>query len=279
MFFPMFIIQGEKLKILLTNDDGVYADGITDLAAVLAENGHQVTVAAPDRERSASGHAITLHDPLRALKIKRSSLPDLTVYSVNGTPADCVKLAVEKLLDFKPDLIISGINHGPNLGLEILYSGTVSAAIEGSMLGFPSLAVSMNYTEESDFKKAAQYIVDLLNHDNILVDDKNLLLNINFPVEINDNTEIIITKLGRSLYIDSFVEREDPFGNKYFWLNGSDKKVKDDNTDISEYLKGNISITPLKIDLTDSQQIEFLAKNFSKKFELKNDSKIKKEGK
>ncbi|WP_160143058.1 5'/3'-nucleotidase SurE [Halanaerobium hydrogeniformans] len=258
------------MKILLTNDDGVYADGITDLATVLSANGHYVTVAAPDRERSASGHAITLHDPLRALKIKRSSLPDLTVYSVNGTPADCVKLAIEKLLDFEPDLIISGINHGPNLGLEILYSGTVSAAIEGSMLGFPSLAVSMNYTEESDFKKAAEYIVDLLDSDKILVDDKNLLLNINFPVEINDEADIVITKLGKSLYIDSFVEREDPFGNKYFWLNGSNKKLKDDNTDISEYLKGNISITPLKIDLTDNQQFKFLSKNFPKKIKLKN---------
>ena len=139
------------MKILLTNDDGVYADGITELALALNKQGHQLALVAPDRERSASGHAITLHHPLRALKITRSAIPDITAYRVSGTPADCIKLALEKLIKFKADLIISGINHGPNLGLETLYSGTVSAAIEGWMLGHSSIAVSMNYSEKSDF--------------------------------------------------------------------------------------------------------------------------------
>lgn len=250
------------MKILLTNDDGVYADGITDLAAVLKENGHQVALVAPDRERSASGHAITLHDPLRALKITRSAIPDIPAYRVSGTPADCVKLAVEKLIDFKVDLVISGINHGPNLGLEILYSGTVSAAIEAWMLGYPSIAVSMNYSENTNFRKAAQYIADFLKNNSILSNNKQFLLNINFPAVVNKNTEIRATKLGKTLYSDTFDERFDPMGNRYFWLSGNNRDLKKNDTDICAYLNGKISITPLRIDLTDQKELKYLKDNF-----------------
>ncbi len=250
------------MKILLTNDDGVYADGITELALVLKERGHKIAVAAPDRERSASGHAITIHDPLRALKIKRSALNDTTIYRISGTPADCVKLAVEKLIDFEPELIISGINHGPNLGLEILYSGTVSAAIEASMLGYPSIAVSMDYAGESDFNKAADILADFLEDQKLFANNDKFLLNVNFPKIIDDSTQIKITKLGKTFYCDEYVERVDPMGNTYFWLYGNGRDLKDENSDIAEFIKGNISLTPLKIDLTDNEEIEYLKKNF-----------------
>lgn len=250
------------LKILLTNDDGVYADGITELAVALKNRGHQIAVAAPDRERSASGHAITIKDPIRALKIQRSALPETTIYRVSGTPADCVKLAVEKLIDFVPELIISGINHGPNLGLEILYSGTVSAAIEASMLGYPSIAVSMDYSSESAFAEAAEILADLLENNKIFKNDNKFLLNINFPKNIERNSNVKITKLGRTFYCDNFVERRDPMGNTYYWLYGDNRDLKDESSDIAEYLNGNISITPLKIDLTDLDELEFLKKNF-----------------
>ncbi|MFW6295492.1 MAG: 5'/3'-nucleotidase SurE [Halanaerobium sp.] len=250
------------MKILLTNDDGVYADGITELAVALKNRGHQIAVAAPDRERSASGHAITIKDPIRALKIQRSALPETTIYRVSGTPADCVKLAVEKLIDFVPELIISGINHGPNLGLEILYSGTVSAAIEASMLGYPSIAVSMDYSSESAFAEAAEILADLLENNKIFKNDNKFLLNINFPKNIERNSNVKITKLGRTFYCDNFVERRDPMGNTYYWLYGDNRDLKDESSDIAEYLNGNISITPLKIDLTDLDELEFLKKNF-----------------
>ena len=250
------------MKILLTNDDGVYADGITELAVVLTNRGHQIAAAAPDRERSASGHAITIKDPLRALKIKRSALPDTTIYRISGTPADCVKLAVDKLIDFHPDLVISGINHGPNLGLEILYSGTVSAAIEASMLGFPSIAVSMDYSTENAFSEAAEILADLLDNNELFNNDNKFLLNINFPKNFNHKSNINITKLGKTFYCDNFVERRDPIGNTYYWLYGDNRDLKDDSSDIGEYLNGNISITPLKIDLTDKKELEFLKNNF-----------------
>lgn len=257
------------MKILLTNDDGVYADGITDLALVLSQRGHQVALVAPDRERSASGHAITLNDPLRALKIKRSAIPDIPTYRVSGTPADCVKLALEKLIDFKADLVISGINHGPNLGLEILYSGTVSAAIEAWMLGYSSIAVSMNYSEKTNFKKAAEYLADFLAED-IVTKDKQFLLNINFPSKLDQNTEVRVTKLGKTLYNDSFVERIDPMGNRYFWLSGDNRDLKKDDTDICAYLSNKISITPLKVDLTDQEELNILKNDFMKKINKKN---------
>ncbi|MGM0601719.1 MAG: 5'/3'-nucleotidase SurE [Bacillota bacterium] len=258
------------MKILLTNDDGVYADGITELGIKLADEGHKIALVAPDRERSASGHAITINDPLRARKIIRSALPDTPSYRVSGTPADCVKLALEKLIDFEPDLIISGINHGPNLGFEILYSGTVSAAIEGWMLGYPSMAVSMAYNEENDykndFKKASEYIAKFIKSKDVFKLNSCFLMNINFPAEIKENNNISITKLGKTLYSDTFDERTDPMGNTYYWLSGSNKNIKDDGTDIAAFLSGNISITPLKIDLTDSEQLNYLKKNFLKNY-------------
>lgn len=143
------------MKIFLTNDDGIYADGIRILAEVLQEAGHQVFIVAPDRERSATGHSITILEPIRAIKVNINK--DITAYKVSGTPADCVKLGLEKLIDFTPDLLISGINNGSNLAFDVLYSGTVSAAIEGWIMGLNSIAISLARKEKYNFQTAAYF--------------------------------------------------------------------------------------------------------------------------
>lgn len=249
------------MKILLTNDDGVYAAGIRTLAAVLIDKEHQVFISAPDRERSAAGHSITIIDPLRARKIDLG-IENLLVYKVTGTPADCVKLGLEKLINFKPDLVISGINDGLNLGYDVLYSGTVSAAIEGWMVGYNSIAVSMDSNNGSDFLCAAKYIEELITKIDFKKYTETVLLNINIPdLNKSDIKGIKITKLGTSLYEDTFEERLDPSGNKYFWLTGGKgRKEKLTNSDIWSIANNYISITPLKIELNNNKLIEDLKK-------------------
>ncbi len=247
------------MKLLLTNDDGLYAEGLTVLSQILAKGGHQIAVVAPDRERSASGHSITINDPLRAQEVSRGSLPaNVICYKTNGTPADCVKLGLEKLINFKPDLIISGINNGPNLGFEILYSGTVSAAIEGWMMGYSSLAVSISFLPNRSFEKAALFIDNYLEKH--LKEDltNKVLLNINIPSQVNPQAKPNYTRLGQSLYSDSFEERVDPMGRSYYWLSGSNKEKHDPASDIAVYLNDEISITPLHIDLTDFNELKNL---------------------
>ncbi|ACL69639.1 5'/3'-nucleotidase SurE [Halothermothrix orenii] len=253
------------MNVLLTNDDGVYAEGIFILASYLVSAGHRVVVSAPDRERSATGHAITISYPLRAYKIKLNIKGEIDVYKIDGTPADCVKLGVEKLAGFKPDIIISGINDGPNLGYDVLYSGTVSAAIEGWMMGYTSIAVSLNSNGQYHFKTGADFIVRLLNNFDFLSLDQKMLLNINIPDLPGEKINgIKITKLGKSLYEDSFEKRFDPMGKPYYWLTGNnvDNNIHD-STDIWAIKNNYISITPLKIDLTDLSQIDILNHNLN----------------
>jgi len=247
------------MKILLTNDDGVYASGIRALATVLVNNHHQVMISAPDRERSASGHSITIIDPLRARMVKLG-IDDLIAYEVTGTPADCVKLGLEKLIDFEPDLVISGINDGPNLGFDVLYSGTVSASIEGWMVGYNSIAVSLDRRSNKDFKSAARYIEKLITKINFNKFDDTSLLNINIPdLPEPDIKGVKITRLGTSLYEDTFEERLDPTGKKYFWLTGGNGRTENSQeTDIWAIKNDYISITPLKLELNNHKLIEDL---------------------
>jgi 5'-nucleotidase len=247
------------MKILLTNDDGIYAEGIQTLAKVLDKEEHEITLIAPDRERSASGHSITIKDPLRAQKVTFSYLEGVTCYKINGTPADCVKLGIEKFIDFKPDLILSGINDGANLGYDVLYSGTVSAAIEAWMMGYNSIAISLAVTNNRNFTAAARFINKFIKKLDITNLFNKTLLNINVPDLAEEKiTDSFIADLGSSNYVDSFEERIDPMGQEYFWLSG---KTTDDfarNTDIWAVNNDKISITPLKIDLTNVVQKEFL---------------------
>ncbi len=242
--------------MLITNDDGIFAEGIYKLAVKLNEE-YEVYVVAPDRQRSATGHAITMHHPLRANKV---SLFDTNIeaWAVDGTPADCVKLAVEALLEKTPDLIISGINDGPNLGTDVLYSGTVSAAIEGAIHGIQSIAVSMAESRDINYNLAVNYISKLL----LNLKDKELpfdtLLNINVP-----NTNFIkgvkITTLGIRRYKNSFIKRNDPRGKDYYWLGGEiiEEKQSSDS-DVVAVNNGYISITPIHYDLTKYNFIEEL---------------------
>ncbi len=247
------------LNILISNDDGIHSNGLYKLAKGISRLG-KVTVVAPDKEQSAIGHAITIHQPLRCRRVNLNN-SSIEAYWVNGTPADCIKIGVETILTERPDLIISGINDGENVGTDILYSGTVSAAIEGSIFGIPSIAVSYAKYGETDFSLASEAAYDVIKRILELAGGTGILLNINIP-EIKNKSElkgIKITRLGVKKYKNSFKEFKDPRGNSYYWLAGDlvNNKIEED-TDIYAVRNGFISITPLNIDLTGYKEIGIL---------------------
>ncbi len=235
-------------RILVTNDDGVFSEGIKLLRDSLGQVA-DVTVVAPDREQSASGHSLTLDRPLRMVRLEDK------VYSVDGTPTDCVNLARHWLMkDDPPDLIVSGINRGFNLGDDVTYSGTVSATFEGSLMGIPSVAFSQEVSEDSSFAPAAAFARQLLE---LLITRKpppDLLLNVNVPA--GDIKGVRLTRLGRRVYEQSVVERFDPRGRRYFWIAGKPVWLEDSGTDHDAITSGCISITPLHLDLTDYRSLD-----------------------
>jgi 5'-nucleotidase len=244
------------MRILLTNDDSVYASGLSSLWSTL-QGFAEVQVVAPDRERSATGHGITVDRPLRA---ERVTLADGDAWAVNGTPADCVKLGVNCLLNEKPDLIIAGINRGPNLGIDVLYSGTVSGALEGIILGIPALAVSVTDYRQPDYRFAASFVCDLVPRlTQAEIFDKTLL-NINVPsLPAHEVEGIRITRLGARRYLNSFDVRTDPRGRTYYWLGGEVVDLEQEpDTDISAIKQNMVSITPINVDNTDFNAIELL---------------------
>lgn len=236
------------MRILISNDDGIQAEGLNELRESLQER-HQVFVVAPDRERSATGHKITVHRPLR---VKEWTYPGSGTigWEVDGTPADCVKLGLEALLPEPPDLVISGINFGPNLGTDVLYSGTVSAAVEGIINNIPSIAISLASREYKDFTYSGQLIKKVVS---ILGGELSprTLLNINMPPCAPRG--IKVTRLGNRRYVNIFDKRVDPRGRVYFWMAGEPFDVdKDDpETDVWAIREGFIAITPIQFDLTD----------------------------
>ena len=235
-------------RILLTNDDGVYSEGIRLLARALEPLG-EVVVVAPDREQSATGHSLTLHRPLRMQQLEES------VYSVDGTPTDCVNLAVLWLLkDRPPDLIVSGINFGFNLGDDVTYSGTVSATFEGTLLGIPSLAFSQEVAEGFSFERGVSVARDFLE---VLTAEKlpqDLLLNVNIPA--GDIRGVRLTRLGNRVYKQVVVEKVDPRGRNYFWIAGTPEWQEEEGTDHAAVSAGYVSVTPLHLDLTDYRGLE-----------------------
>lgn len=232
--------------ILVTNDDGVYSPGIQILAKRLREL-DQVVIVAPDRERSAAGHSMTLHRPLLIEEIKEA------IYSVNGTPTDCVNIAVKGLLKETPKLVVSGINKGPNLGDDVTYSGTVAGAIEGILLGIPSFAVSLAAREDFRFPEAAEVAFSTA----VQILDQGLppgtLLNVNVPnVPLSELRGTAITRLGKRIYHQMTVERVDPRGKKYYWIGGGEPDwEREEGTDLDAVDRNLVSITPLHLDLTD----------------------------
>jgi 5'-nucleotidase len=243
------------MNILITNDDGVHADGIFALKTELEKIG-KVYIVAPDRPRSACGHSITLHKPLRAEKI---TLRDGSyAYSSNGTPSDCVSLGVLGLLEDDIDLVVSGINRGPNLGWDLTYSGTVSAAMEGAILGRQTFAISVaTYQTEVDYSAAAVFAAKLAG---ILKENKlpeSTLLNVNVPpVPASDIKGVAITKQGKRRYKGALEKRIDPAGRPYYWLGGNSPIDQlSENTDVKAVAEGFISVTPVHLDLTDYETI------------------------
>jgi 5'-nucleotidase len=242
--------------ILVTNDDGIHSEGLIVLAKALREVG-TVFVVAPDSEKSAIAHSLTLHRPLRVEKIKKN------FYAVDGTPADCIHLGVSTILPKRPRLIVSGINKGGNLGDDIIYSGTVSAAFEGTLLGIPSFAISLVSRSHFKFGVAAQFALRMARHILKRGLPKNTFLNINVP---NLNEKEIksykITQQGRLVHNgDGVIEKMDPRGKKYYWI-GAGQMIFDKgrNTDVDAVSKSYISITPLNLDLTNYSSIRELKK-------------------
>lgn len=230
-------------RILVTNDDGIFSEGIKLLAQALAPLG-RVIVVAPDREQSASGHSLTLHRPLRMRCIEEDW------YAVDGTPTDCVSLAVMALLkDDPPDLIVSGVNFGVNLGDDVTYSGTVSAAFEGSLLGIPSVAFSQEVGEHFSFARGVQFARRLVGSLLEVELPRQLILNVNFPSE--PFTGVEWTHLGNRRYVQSVVEKTDPRGRKYFWIAGTPEWEEETGTDFAALSERKVTITPLHLDLTD----------------------------
>ena len=244
-----------KKTILISNDDGIHSEGIKTLARALKRVG-EVFIVAPDRERSAASHSLTLHKPLRVEKIGPNA------YAINGTPTDCINLAVNGILKKRPDLVVSGINKGGNLGDDVTYSGTVSAAMEGTLLSIPSFAISLVSIsrENFDFKNAARFAARLARF--ILKNrlPKDTLLNINVP-DVDEIKGYRITKQGKRLYGDAVVEKVDPRGKKYYWIGGDILKWEGgEDTDFKAITSNFISITPVHLDMTNYASFKELHK-------------------
>lgn len=244
-----------KKRILLTNDDGYFSDGIRSLYAALKRS-YDVYIVAPDREQSASSHSLTLNRPLRVHKIDR------TYYATDGTPTDCVMLAIHLLFKRrKPDIIISGINHGANMGDDVTYSGTVAAAIEGSILKIPSVAISMaNYEHGTPMNRAAEFAFQLVRHLESMDLDPSIFLNINLP---RDNgrryRKYEFTRLGFRHYKDIVIHKTDPRGKDYYWIGGRPKWKTTKGSDFEAVQRGVVSITPLRLNFTDTDTLKRLS--------------------
>ncbi|MEB3343794.1 5'/3'-nucleotidase SurE [Okeania sp.] len=257
------------MKILVSNDDGIFAEGIRSLANSLAAVGHEVVVVCPDKERSATGHGLTLHQPIRAEIVKSIFDDSIIAWACSGTPADCVKLALFGLLETQPDLVLAGINHGPNLGTDILYSGTVSAAMEGAVQNIPGIAFSLGSYTSREFEFAARFAQSLVQKIESQPLENLMLLNVNIPaVEEQEIAGVKITRQGIRRYIDVFEKRVDPRGKTYYWLAGEvqeDVEETDDQllaanlpTDVQAIREKYITITPLQYNLTCGRQLSYL---------------------
>ena len=247
--------------VLLTNDDGVHADGLSALRNAFSDT-FDTYVVAPDRERSASGRSLTLHRPIQVREIGEK------LYSISGTPTDSVAVGVTKVLPVKPDIVVSGINHGPNLGDDIFYSGTVSAAMEGTMFDIPSMAVSMNMegSGEQNFETAARIARELAEF--VLANSLpfDTLLNVNVPnLPYSEVKGWVFTRQGKRKYEGAIHDTLSPWGEMYYWIGGGTPKWEPGkHNDINTVQDGYVSITPLHLDLTNYNTIEHLSGQWRK---------------
>ncbi|MEO0538965.1 MAG: 5'/3'-nucleotidase SurE [Cyanobacteria bacterium P01_A01_bin.123] len=262
------------MKLLVSNDDGIFAQGIRTLANTLVAAGHQVTVVCPDRERSATGHGLTLHKPIRAEQVTGIFQTGVDAWACSGTPADCVKLALGALLETPPDFVLSGINHGANLGSDVLYSGTVSAAMEGVIEGIPAIALSLASFSCQDFQPAANMALRLVTQLHQTPLPLAMLFNVNVPPIAETQIKgVTLARQGIRRYVDLFEKRIDPRGKTYYWLAGEVLAEVDQDlsmlppgpvdletlpTDVQVINQHGIAITPLQYDLTAYAQLSGL---------------------
>lgn len=246
--------MADKPKILVTNDDGIYSPGIYALCQAMKEIG-DVYVVAPDSEKSGVSHAITFTEPLRVIEVKRKGA--FFGWAVSGTPTDCVKIAISKVLPFQPDLIVSGINRGSNAAINVIYSGTVAAAIEGAIVGIPSIAFSLTSFTVEDYRLSADAATILARQ--VLANGlpADVLLSVNIPPLTKSEVKgFKITRMGEGRYKEDFDERVDPAKRTYYWLTGKRLFLDtDENTDDKAVKDGYISVTPLQLDLTCREMI------------------------
>jgi 5'-nucleotidase len=238
------------MEILVTNDDGIHAEGLRVLSEAVRPLGN-LTIVAPDREQSATSHSLTLHRPLRIRHL------EARVLTVDGTPTDCVLLGVHGFLKRKPDLIVSGINHGPNMGNDVFYSGTVAAASEGAFLGIPSIAISLATWEKAEFETAGRVARSLVQSLLRVGIPAGKCVNINIPsrpwAELRG---VRVTRLGTRVFRDVIVEKVDPRGKAYYWIGGEDPTWEhDEASDFAAVSEGFVSVTPLSFELTDYKRV------------------------
>jgi len=251
------------MDVLLTNDDGIHALGLRAMYRALHKAGHHVRVVAPLTEQSAVGHAITLSLPLRIREIFEPNFQGIGVF---GTPVDCAKLALSTLLDHPPDVLISGINNGANVGVDILYSGTVSAATEGTLASIPSLAVSIDDFHPTNLDAQADFTVRLAQEMDWTSLPRRCLLNLNFPdLPLEQTRGLRLCPQTQAVYYDVYDRRTDPRGGQYYWLHGEIPPGEvDENTDRGLLSLGFITLTPLRFDFTDQAALESLRVDMNK---------------
>lgn len=246
------------MNILLTNDDGIWAPGLRSLHQALTSAGHRVTVVAPMTEQSAVGHAVTLSSPLRIKKVNDGPFQG---FGVSGSPVDCVKIALGTVYNLTPDVLISGINNGANVGVDILYSGTVAAATEAALVGIPALAVSVDHFNPEDLHQQAEYVQTFIQKIGWESLPPRRVLNLNFPnLPVSECKDLRLCPQTQAVYEDWYEERTDPRGRPYYWLCGEilPRNLEPD-TDRTLLTQGYITLTPLTFDFTDQKLMQELS--------------------
>lgn len=243
--------MSQRPLILVTNDDGIFSPGISSLVKTASQFG-DVVVVAPDKPQSGMGHAITINATLRLQKTSHHHA--LMEYACSGTPVDCVKMAVNHILKKRPDLVLSGINHGSNSSINIIYSGTMSAAIEGALEGTPSIGFSLcDYAMEADFTQSEKYVAGIIQSTLQNPLPKGTCLNVNIPkLRAADFRGIKVVRQAKANWVERFEERQDPYGRNYYWLTGEFVNFEPESTDTDEWALANgyISVVPVQADLT-----------------------------
>ncbi len=251
--------------ILVTNDDGIHAPGLERLIEMAGKIGKVVAVA-PDQGRSGMSHAITIRYPLRIKKISEEK--DCSLYACSGTPADCVKIAINQILDHKPDIVLSGINHGSNSSISVLYSGTMAAALEGGLHGVPSIGLSVtDHSSRPDFSASVLYGEKIIKNTLLNGLPEGVCLNVNFPkLPVEQIRGIKICRQARGIWIEEFDKRIDPQSREYFWLTGYFDNYEPDAEDTDEWALKNhyVSVVPIRIDFSDLNAMDKLTSAYAK---------------